>query len=55
VPVRLPAWTATLEQAKEWGLPPWIVETDTPVLWHLRWIAYREETVAGRKLKEQHG
>jgi len=34
----------TLEAAKEWGVPPWVIDEEAPYLWVERWRALRDET-----------
>lgn len=45
----------TLEVAKEWGVPPWVIEEDAPWRWMERWRVMREEmaTYQARQRKQQ--
>ncbi len=51
----VPEWVATLRKAGEWGMKPWIVEAETPLLWDLRWRAYNSEVARGMRDKSKHG
>jgi len=51
----LPWWVVVLEQAAEWGVPPWVISGDeSQVLWHHRWLAYRGEQAKAMKDKRTH-
>lgn len=53
--VGVPDWHIILEQAREWGVPPWVVEAECPPLWDIRWRADRNATAKGAKDKAAHG
>jgi len=42
---RSPLWVAVLEAAKEWGVPPWVIEEQASEEWWERWRVLREETM----------
>ena len=39
----MPDWVLVLEAAKEWGVPPWQIETEASQQWWERWRLMREE------------
>ena len=41
----VPYWVMVLEAAKEWGVPPWLLEEQMTQRWWDRWRLVREETV----------
>lgn len=49
----LPAWVAILEAAKEWGIPPWQVESEASQLWWDRWQAWYEERMKAKAPKKR--
>jgi hypothetical protein len=53
IPLELPWWITILDQAAEWGMPPWRIAGDSDkLIWHFRWVVYKEET--GRAARERN-
>jgi len=50
----MPAWVADIEYAKDFGIRPQEVE-DEPVIWFVRWAAYRSEVNRAADHKRKHG
>ena len=45
-----PSWVRTLEAAQAWGKPPWEISwRPGPVVWMLRFHAYREASIEAEK------
>lgn len=44
-----------LEIAKDWGIPPWQVETEASAEWVERWALMRVETSKPRKANQDQG
>lgn len=55
IPMALPWWIEVLQQAAEWGTPPWeLAGDDNTLLWVLRWRAWKAEIgKAERKNRER--
>lgn len=51
----LPEWAVVLEIAKDWGIPPWQVETEASAEWVERWALMRVETSKPRKANPDQG
>ena len=50
IPMALPWWVETLQQAAEWSTPPWILNGDgLEVVWLLRWRAWRSEIASAER------
>lgn len=49
-----PYWALVLVAAAEWGVAPWVIESDVTAEWWGRWTAWREERAAanGKKWKK---
>jgi hypothetical protein len=42
-----------LDAAQAWGTPPWVLAGGRPLLWYLRYEAYRQAQGEAAELKKQ--